>query len=91
MSAENQYRNGASRARRFVLKRSNDVSGVSGTGVVAEGCVWSTGQATLCWLSHLNTVATYHSIDVLLEIHGHNGATVVEFIDPLSGKGVATS
>lgn len=89
MSATEMYKNTGTRARRFVLKRNKDVSGVSGTGVVAEGVVWSTGQATLCWLSHLNTVATYHSIDVLIEIHGHSGATIVEYVDAPFGKGVS--
>ena len=80
--------NTQTRMRRFVLSRREDVSGVSETGIVAEGVVFSTGQATLCWLSHLNTVGLYHSIDVVQEVHGHGGCTIVEFLDPPMGLGV---
>ena len=38
-------------ARRFELHRDDDVSGVSGTGVVAEGVLFSSGRVALEWLS----------------------------------------
>ncbi len=69
-------------ARRFVLVRSKDVSGVSGTGVVAEGTVFSNGAVAYTWLTHLQTMAWAPSIDVLKNIHGHGGSTKVVFIDP---------
>ena len=69
-------------ARRFVMVRSHDVSGVSGTGVVAEGTVFSNGAVAYTWLTHLQTMAWAPSIDVLKNIHGHGGSTRIVFIDP---------
>lgn len=71
-----------SRMRRFVLKRTEDVSGTSGTGIVAEGCVFSNGMVTMTWFSHLQSMTTFVSMDVVRNIHGHEGRTKVEFIDP---------
>ncbi len=69
-------------ARRFVMVRSKDISGVSGTGVVAEGTVFSNGAVAYTWLTHMNTMAWAPSIDVLKNIHGHGGSTKIVFIDP---------
>lgn len=67
--------------RRFVLKRNKDISGNSGTGVVAEGVLFSSGWVSMTWLSHLNTVTVYHSMEVVRRLHGHDGATEVLWID----------
>jgi hypothetical protein len=48
--------------RRFCLFREEDVSGVSGTGVVAEGVVFSTGKAVLSWCSERRSVTVYDTI-----------------------------
>lgn len=70
------------RLRRFLLKRSDDVSGTSGTGTVAEGVRFNNGYAALSWLTPLTSCAMYHSVDVLMAIHGHGGKTLLEWIDP---------
>jgi hypothetical protein len=67
--------------RRFHLLRLEDVHGVSGTGVVAEGVQFTNGTVVMTWLSHLTSVAMYHSIDVLERIHGHDERTVVVWDD----------
>lgn len=67
--------------KRFVLKREEDVSGMSGVGIVAEGVQFTSGKCALTWLSHLNCVAFYDSIFVLESIHGHEGATKVVWVD----------
>jgi hypothetical protein len=67
--------------RRFQLKRVEDVNGVSGTGIVAEGVQFCSGYCAMSWKTELTSVAMYHSIDVLERIHGHEGRTVVEWID----------
>lgn len=67
--------------RRFTLVRKEDVHGVSGTGVVADGVQFANGYCALTWKSEFASVAVYHSIDVLEKIHGHEGRTVVEWID----------
>ena len=70
-----------SQMRKFVLEREKDESGVSGTGIVAEGVVFTNGFAVLSWLTPLTSVAVYHSIDVLERVHGHGGKTKVVFKD----------
>lgn len=65
----------------FHLVRSEDVSGVSGTGVVAEGVVFESGKAVLCWRGDLSSVSVHESIDSLIAIHGHEGRTQVQFLE----------
>jgi hypothetical protein len=63
--------------RNFWLNRTKDISGVSGTGIVAEGTQYSNGWCALTWISKHTSGAWYASIDDLREIHGHNGATEI--------------
>ena len=67
--------------RRFVLDRREDISGVSGTGIVAEGVEFSDGAAVLRWCVGLRSTAVYDSIDDLVAIHGHEGATMLRWLD----------
>ena len=67
--------------RPFLLVRREDVSGVSGTGVVAQGVVFATGKAVLSWVTERTSVAVYDSIEVLDAIHGHAGRTYIEWLD----------
>ena len=70
-----------SRMRRFVLERAEDLTGTSGTGVVAEGVVFSNGHVAYSWISPLATVTTCLSVDVVERLHGHEGRTTVRFLD----------
>lgn len=67
--------------RRFYLKRLEDASGVSGVGYVAEGTQLSDGTCVLRWLSATSCIAIYHSHVELIHIHGHEGRTVIEWVD----------
>lgn len=69
--------------RRFELHRDQDMSGVSGTGVVAEGLMFSDGTAVLKWLGEWCSV-NYHARGMasVRHIHGHDGATRVVWLDP---------
>ena len=67
--------------RRFFLVRDEDVSGVSGTGTVAEGVLFSTGKCVLAWMTRYRSVAVYDSIEELEAIHGHDGRTRVFWRD----------
>lgn len=67
--------------RLFKLVRSEDVSGVSGTGAVAEGVVFTDGTVVLRWLGVRTSTGIYKSLEMMLEVHGHEGATVVEWVD----------
>ena len=67
--------------RRFRLMRVEDVSGVSGTGIVAEGVVFATGKVVLSWCSEYHSVTVYDSSADLLAVHGHHGRTRVDWLD----------
>lgn len=66
---------------RFQLVRYVDVTGVSGTGVVAEGVMFSDGTVSLRWLSDTPTTVVYNSVADVEAIHGHNGNTKVLLLD----------
>lgn len=71
--------------RCFRLVRHVDVSGVSGTGVVAEGVEWSDGTVTLRWRGRYPTTTVWQDgIDALIEVHGHSGASIVQWLDTAS-------
>lgn len=67
--------------RTFKTVRTEDISGVSGTGVVAEGVVFTDGTAVLRWLTDKSSTAIYNSIEDLEAIHGHGGATKIRYDD----------
>ena len=67
--------------RRFILNRKEDVSGVSGTGVVVEGVEFTDGTVALRWLGDRPSLVMWDNIKDALGIHGHNGLTVIEWLD----------
>lgn len=67
--------------RKFHLVRKHDLSGVSGTGVVAEGVEFHDFQCVLSWFGQFHTIAVYPKIEDIIKIHGHDGSTEVEFED----------
>jgi len=76
------------RFRRFMIKRDHDATGVSGTGIVAEGVMFSNGKVCLQWCVNNRpaSIVTYNTIEDLLTIHNHvgtihEGGTYVVFID----------
>lgn len=71
--------------RRFDVVRMRDVSGVSGTGVIAEGCEFGNGRVAVAWLTPSGSMEFYDTILVFLNKHGHGGDTTVTWHDePLS-------
>lgn len=68
-------------SKRFVLHRMEDESGISGTGIVAEGIEFSDGTCALRWKTKHRCTAVYDSILVLEHIHGHEGRTKIIWID----------
>jgi hypothetical protein len=64
----------------FMLYRLQDESGVSGTGYVAEGVVFSNGWVALMWLSDSPSMAFYPSIATVEAVHGHGGKTRVVYL-----------
>lgn len=68
----------------FKLRRIVDVSGVSGTGVVAEGVMFHDGQVGLSWFGQYHSLEIHPSAEQVVKVHGHGGKTVLEWDeDPL--------
>ncbi len=67
--------------RRFLLDRSFDATGTSGTGIVAEGIQFSSGHVVIHWLSQLEAINVYGNARVLEQLHGHNGSTEIVWVD----------
>ena len=57
--------------RRFVMQRAFDASGVSGTGTVLEGVLFSTGVVVIHWLTPppRGSISVFDSLDQFLAIH----------------------
>ena len=75
-------------AKVFVLERQQDISGVSGTGIVADGVeFWdedsgATTGVVLCWrmsAAGVPGIGVYRNITDVEKIHGHNGSTKVVY------------
>jgi hypothetical protein len=62
----------------FYVRRHADVSGVSGTGIVAEGVQFAR-HCVVVWNSKLDSIEITPDVDTFLKIHGHDGKTVVEW------------
>jgi hypothetical protein len=69
------------RPRTFELVRFRDLSGVSGTGVVAEGCVFTDGSVALRWRGNNPATAVWPDLESVLAVHGHQGATEVRWLE----------
>ena len=78
--------------RRFELVRTEDASGVSGTGVVAVGVEYPDGAVHMQWRNRKNEDLDTNSngcafkpasdgVEATVEIHGHEGRTELRWID----------
>ena len=67
--------------KRFELHRSEDVSGVSGLGRVAEGCLFKSGWVALTWFGPHLSLYWYPNMVTVENLHGHQGRTVVKWVD----------
>lgn len=61
--------------RTFELHRIEDATGISGTGIIAQGVQFDDRTCALRWLTEHRSTALYDSIEVLEKIHGHEGKT----------------
>ena len=70
----------------FELIRDVDDSGVSGTGKVAEACVFSNGRCVVAWVglekTGVQSIVIYDSLEDAEKIHGHQGHT--RFVEVVS-------
>lgn len=72
------------KVKTFYLLRHEDMSGLSGTGVVAVGAIFPNGRIVFQWTTYRSSMEIYDSVDNLVEIHGHNGKTEIIYGDPPS-------
>lgn len=67
--------------RRFELHRHQDISGVSGTGTVAEGVRFTDGTVVMRWHGDHGSTVNWRNMEDAMFIHGHNGATELVWLD----------
>lgn len=65
----------------FWLNRKEDLSGVSGKGIVAEGVIFENGQVVLRWRGRNSSIAVFVNLRQVEAVHGHKGATEIVFED----------
>ncbi len=70
----------------FVLRRNADVTGISGTGIVADGVLFPDLRVATRWRSTDGVAQTcaWDRLAHVRQVHGHGGATVIEMM-PVSG------
>lgn len=67
--------------RLFDLVRSEDETGVSGVGLVAQGVEFDDGTCALRWLTRTSSTAVYARRADVETIHGHGGKTKILWRD----------
>lgn len=72
---------GVPAARRFLLVRNTDITGVSGVGVVADGVVFPDGTTVMRWRTRHASTVVWAGVDEAMQVHGHAGATRIEWVD----------
>ena len=69
--------------RRFLVVRHEDVSGVSGTGIVCEGIQFSDTHAAIHWIGSKYpwTTPAPEGVVAIKDIHGHGKKTELVWVD----------
>lgn len=73
--------------RTFLVVRDEDTTGISGTGVVAEGIEFGDGTVAMRWRGPIEhpwgtvypTTVLHPHVENVESLHGHNGATHIEW------------
>lgn len=65
----------------FELHRDRDISGISGTGVVADGVEFPDGTVVIRWRGDRGSTVVWDDIRDPEAIHGHGGATRIVWLD----------
>ncbi|GAA2192792.1 hypothetical protein [Streptomyces bangladeshensis] len=67
--------------RRFHLQRTTDITGVSGTGRVADGVLWPDGTVSIRWRGERPSTVHWGSLADAEAVHGHGGHTRIVWDD----------
>jgi hypothetical protein len=65
--------------RIFELVRHEDVTGLSGTGIIAEGIAFTDGTVVLRWVTEHRSTAIWPSLEDVEAVHGHGGSTEIHW------------
>lgn len=65
----------------FKLVRDEDLTGISGTGLIAWGVEFPDGKVVMRWTGEIAQTSIWENIDELEAIHGHEGKTRVVWLD----------
>ncbi|MFH9403294.1 hypothetical protein ACH4JS_26615 [Streptomyces sp. NPDC017638] len=68
--------------RRFHLQRTTDITGVSGTGRVADGVLWPDNTVSIRWRGERPSTVSWGSLADAEAVHGHGGHTRIVWDDP---------
>lgn len=77
--------------RRFHLQRTTDITGVSGTGRVADGVLWPDGTVSIRWRGERPSTVFWDSLADAEAVHGHGGHTRIVWDDPATDEPVAAT
>lgn len=67
--------------RPFIIQRTEDPTGVSGTGQVAEGVQFADGYVALRWMTIHRSVSVWNSINDVVSVHCHHGMSKIVWLD----------
>lgn len=68
----------------FVVIRDEDPTGLSGTGIVADGVEFDDGVTVLRWRGDTRSTVVWGSFDEAVRVHGHGGKT--RFVELVMGS-----
>lgn len=63
--------------KQFYLNRTDDISGVSGTGIIGQGVILPSGRVVMEWTTKHKSIAIYDSIDKIQVLHAHKGTELI--------------
>ena len=75
--AEDHKPHNTHQTRYFHLLRTEDISGNSGVGIVAEGIQFHDGQCVVSWFGKYHSIEIHPSIKQVEALHGHGGRTAI--------------
>lgn len=67
--------------RLFHLQRTTDITGVSGTGRVADGVLWPDQTVSIRWRGDRPSTVFWDCLEDAEQVHGHGGHTAIAWDD----------
>ncbi len=74
----------------YQMERDEDVSGLSGTGVVADVAEFSDGVVVLRWRGPYKSTVVFDDLATAIRVHGHDGRTRFVPVLELTPEGLGT-